>query len=112
MRLLFNQNISVHLVGSLSDVYPGSTHVSLIGLDRATDAEVFNYALDNGYALVSKDVDFAELAQEARRPSPKVVWLRLGNCTTSEIEETLRARQEAVAALESDPEAKVLALGQ
>jgi predicted nuclease of predicted toxin-antitoxin system len=111
MRLLFNQNISVRLVGSLSDVYPGSSHVSLIGLDRATDAEVFNYALDNGYALVSKDVDFVELAQ-ARSPSPKMVWLRLGNCTTSEIEDTLRARQEAVAALESDPEARVLALGQ
>jgi predicted nuclease of predicted toxin-antitoxin system len=111
MRLLFNQNLSPRLVGSLSDVYPGSSHVSLVGLDRASDAEVFNYALDNGYALVSKDVDFVELAQ-AHSPSPKVVWLRLGNCTTSEIEDTLRARQEAVAALESDPEARVLALGQ
>jgi predicted nuclease of predicted toxin-antitoxin system len=111
MRLLFNQNLSPRLVESLSDVYPGSSHVSLVGLDRASDAEVFNYALDNGYALVSKDVDFVELAQ-ARSPSPKVVWLRLGNCTTSEIEDTLRARQEAVAALESDPVARVLALGQ
>ena len=111
MRLLFNQNLSVRLVRSLSDVYPGSSHVSLVGLDRASDAEVFDYTLDNGYALVSKDVDFAELAQ-ARSPSPKVVWLRLGNCTTAEIEDTLRARQEAVAALESDPEARVLALEQ
>ena len=100
MRLLFNQTLSPRLVGSLSDVYPGSSHVSLVGLDRASDAEVFDYALD-----------FAELAQ-ACSPSPKVVWLRLGNCTTSEIEDTLRARQEAVAALESDPEARVLALGQ
>ena len=41
-----------------------------------------------------------------------MVWLRLGNCTTAEIEETLRARQEAAAALKSDPEARVLALGQ
>lgn len=62
MRLMFNQKLSVRLVGSLSDVYPGSSHVSLVGLDRASDAEVFDYALDNGYALVSKDVDFAELA--------------------------------------------------
>jgi predicted nuclease of predicted toxin-antitoxin system len=111
MRLLFNQNLSPRLVHSLSDVYPGSSHVSLVGLDRASDAEVFDYALDNGYALVSKDVDFAELAQ-ARSPSPKVVWLRLGNCTTAEIEDALSARQEALAALESDPEARVLALGQ
>ena len=110
MKLLFNQNLSVRLVRSLSDVYPGSSHVSLVGLDRASDAEVFDYALDNGYALVSKDVDFAELAQ-ARSPSTKVVWLRLGNCTTAEIEDALRARQEAIAALENDPEARVLALG-
>jgi predicted nuclease of predicted toxin-antitoxin system len=69
------ENLSPRLVRSLSDVYPGSSHVSLVGLDRASDAEVFDYALDNGYALVSKDVDFAELAQ-ARSPSPKVVWLK------------------------------------
>jgi predicted nuclease of predicted toxin-antitoxin system len=43
MRLLFNQNLSVRLVRSLTDVYPGSSHVSLVGLDRASDAEVFDY---------------------------------------------------------------------
>jgi hypothetical protein len=46
-------------VRSLSDVYPGSSHVSLVELDRASDAEVFDYALDKGYALVSKNVDQA-----------------------------------------------------
>ena len=35
MRLLFNQNLSVRLVRSLSDVYPGSSHVSLVGLEAA-----------------------------------------------------------------------------
>jgi len=63
MRLLFDQNLSVRLVRSLSDVYPGSSNVSLVGLDRDSAAEVFDYALDNGYALVSKDVDFTELEQ-------------------------------------------------
>ncbi len=41
---------------------------------------------------------------------PKVIWIRLGNCTTQQIEDLLRKNHEAVVALESDPMVGLLSL--
>jgi uncharacterized protein (DUF433 family) len=41
---------------------------------------------------------------------PKVLRVRLGNCTTSEIEEVLRSRRHAVESLERDVETDILEL--
>lgn len=109
MRLLFDQNLSPRLVEALSDLYPGSSHVSTLGLDRASDKEIFVRARDEGYAIVTKDADFSDLSQSEGSP-PKVIRLRLGNCTTSEIEAMLRSRRQAVERLEEDAETHVLEL--
>jgi predicted nuclease of predicted toxin-antitoxin system len=42
---------------------------------------------------------------------PKVVWIRLGNCSTSEIEQLLRKRFEQVVAFAAHEEAAFIALG-
>lgn len=34
--------------------------------------------------------------------SPKVIWIRLGNCTTEQIEDLLRDNHEAVVAFENN----------
>ncbi len=65
MRLLFNQNLSPRLVRSLSDVYPGSSHVSLVGLDRAFEAEVFDYALEGS------SYDLRKIVRLGRLKTPK-----------------------------------------
>ena len=109
MRLLFDQNLSPKLVERLADIFPDSGHVASFGLERATDEEVFAHALREGYAVVSKDSDFAEMAQ-LRRGSPKVVWLRLGNRSTREIEAVLRDHHQRLAELERSPEFIVLEL--
>ena len=41
MKLLFDQNLSPRLVTRLTDIYPGSSHVFLLGLDKAEDSEVW-----------------------------------------------------------------------
>lgn len=109
MKLLFDQNLSPRLVSSLADIYPNSSHVSTLGLDRASDEEVFAYAKEHGYTVVSKDADFAELSQSKGAP-PKILRLRLGNCTTDRIEQALRSRHQAIQSLEKDPETDVLEL--
>jgi predicted nuclease of predicted toxin-antitoxin system len=40
MQLLFDQNLSRHLADQLADLFPGSVHVSSMGLSSATDLEV------------------------------------------------------------------------
>lgn len=58
MTLLFDQNLSHLLVTRLADLFPNSHHVRLVGLHRASDAIVWQYAAENGFTVVSKDSDF------------------------------------------------------
>ncbi len=109
MKLLFDQNLSPKLTETLSDVYPGSGHVSLVGLDCASDEEVWTHARENGYAIVTKDADFDEVSQTRGYP-PNVIWLRLGNCTTNEIESIRFDRLSTRAHLHNDPDVGVLTL--
>ena len=62
MKLLFDQNPSRHLVGQLRDVFPESEHVTELGLDAATDQEIWSYAGEHGHVIVSKNSDFRQLA--------------------------------------------------
>jgi predicted nuclease of predicted toxin-antitoxin system len=108
-RLLFDHNLSPRLVERLADRYPGAQHVAAVGLERATDAEVWAYAGAHGCAIVTKDSDFNDTAVLRGSP-PKVIWLRLGNCTTGDVERALRGAAEAVVAFLADPVAGVLEL--
>lgn len=110
MRLLFDQNLPPRLVSALGLAYPGSTHVAHVGLERAMDHVVSEYASREGFVVVTKDADFADLAQVTGSPL-RVVWLRIGNCTTTEIELLLRERRPAILRLDEDPALRVVALG-
>ncbi len=84
MKLLFDQNISPKLVSSLKDLFPNSAHVQNLGLDKATDNEIWNYAKSNDFIIISKDADFVEHSLLLGYP-PFVIWIRRGNCTTDDI---------------------------
>ena len=95
MKLLLDQNISPKLVESLSNLYPGSIHVQEVGMDKATDEAIWVYAKLNNVTIISKDADFAERSLLFGFP-PFVVWIRKGNCTTSEIKNTLIDNYELI----------------
>ena len=109
MRLLFDQNLSHRLVHRLADVYPGSVHVRDVGLKEAPDPLVWAYAQEHGLMIVSKDADFHQRSFLFGAP-PKIVWLRLGNCTTDDVERLLRARSVDVAFFFADEISAFLAL--
>ena len=57
---------------------------------KATDdSRVLDYAKNNDFMIVSKDVDMHDLRLVSGNP-PKVIWLRLGNCSTLQVENLLR----------------------
>lgn len=109
MKLLFDQNLSPRLVQHLSDLYPGSVHVSDRGLGAAPDAAVWAYARDHGFTIVSKDADFADLSVLRGHP-PKVVCVRRGNCSTRDVEAILRQYHPLVLELEDTEALGVLLL--
>ena len=92
--LLFDQNPSPKLVQRLAKDYPGSVHGSEVGLATSLDRAVWAYALANNLVLVTKDADFADLALLATS-GPKVIWIRRGNCSTTDIERILRENRGA-----------------
>jgi predicted nuclease of predicted toxin-antitoxin system len=95
VKLLFDENLSPRLVLSLSDIYPGSAHLRDCGLRGASDLEVWQYARENGFAIVSKDSDFSQRSFLLGSP-PKVIWLRIGNCTTTRVDFVLRNAAERI----------------
>src|SRR5205823_9242033 len=75
VKLLFDENLSYKLVDRVSELYPGSTHVSQAGLRERSDRDIWEFAKENEFVLVSADSDFYALATTVG-PPPKVVWLR------------------------------------
>ena len=109
MKLLFDQNLSPRLVYRLTDLFPDSNHVVALGLDSSDDIEVWRYARDNGFLLVTKDADFSDFSTLLGFP-PKVIWIRLGNCTTSQIENLLRSHYDAIQTLNESDSLGILSL--
>jgi predicted nuclease of predicted toxin-antitoxin system len=101
MKLLFDENLSFKLCRQLSDLFPGSSQVRLIGLERADDRAIWDHAKANEFALVTLDADFGELAA-LLGPPPKVIWLRCGNQATAMIESLLRDHAGLIASFERD----------
>jgi predicted nuclease of predicted toxin-antitoxin system len=102
VKLLFDQNLSPKLVARLADLFPDSCHVQTVGLDCADDDRVWEHARLNGYAIVTKDEDYADLGVLRGCP-PKVIWLQLGNCTTAQVEATFRSRYADIESFDQDP---------
>ncbi len=90
MKFLFDENLSSRLVELLAAEFPGCAHLETLGMRGVSDIEVWNYARDNGYTIVSKDSDFRQRAF-LDGPPPKVVWLAVGNAGTDRIALLMRA---------------------
>jgi predicted nuclease of predicted toxin-antitoxin system len=56
-------------------------------LDAASDAQIWQYASQQGAVVVSKDEDFLHFASRPESPA-RFLWVRLGNCRTSALIET------------------------
>jgi predicted nuclease of predicted toxin-antitoxin system len=110
VKLLLDANISRRLIPRISETFPDSSHVALLGLGDATDSEIWRYALDQGFVIVSKDEDFHQRALVSG-PPPKVIWVRLGNSTTSDIEQAIHGGHDTIMAFLEDETASFLTLG-
>jgi predicted nuclease of predicted toxin-antitoxin system len=109
MKLLFDENLSHKLVRLLADLFPDSVHVRDVGLKAADDPAVWEYAKKNGLMIVSKDSDMHQRSFVFGHP-PKIIWLRLGNCSTADVEKLLRKNFPAVKAFHEDDYASFLSL--
>lgn len=109
MKLLFDENLSFRLVPALVDIFPDSAHVRETGLLGESDRNIWDYAAEHGFLLVSKDTDFYERSIAFGAP-PKIIWLRIGNCTVDETAALLRNQYIVVRHFAEDAVASFLPL--
>lgn len=102
MKLLLDENLSRRLVPALQARFPGSSQVSLLGLERATDAQLCEHAAQHGFVLCSKDDDFQRLVA-ARGYQPRLVHLALGNASNDAVLGALLAAADRLHAAFDDP---------
>ena len=50
------------MIAKISAVFPNANHVMLESLDESTDIDVWRFARQNSYTIVTKDSDFNDLA--------------------------------------------------
>jgi predicted nuclease of predicted toxin-antitoxin system len=84
-------------------------HVSDVALAPAPDRTIWEHAREQGFVIVSKDEDFHRLSV-LHGPPPKVIWIRLGNCSTDDVIRLLRMRRQEIEEFIGQEEAAFLAL--
>ncbi len=109
MKLLLDQHLSRKLVPRLQPLFPGSEHVLGLGLGESEDEEIWSFALDGGFVITSKDVDFHVLSFMRGHP-PKVIWLRSGNGPSEQVFEILARSRALIEAFVVDPARAILTL--
>src|SRR5574337_1527628 len=95
MKLLLDENLSRRLVPFLQHDFPGSSQVALLGMESATDKEVWLRAKADGYVVVTRDVDFQELSLVWGAP-PQVIRLRTPNQTRAAVLKLLLDNKDAI----------------
>lgn len=109
MKLLFDENLSRHLVQRLSDIFPESQHVAAVGLLRSSDRQIWEYAKTGGFTIITADGDFYEIAVAQGSP-PKLIWLRGCDYPTRDAERLIRSQSVRIAEFLEDQDRSVLIL--
>jgi predicted nuclease of predicted toxin-antitoxin system len=109
MALLIDQNLPRDLERFLARDFVGRVHVRTLGLERATDTQIWNEAKSRSLAIVSKDDDFRHRSAVHGHP-PKVILIRRGNCSTATICAIIAGATPAIEQFLADPSSPLLAI--
>ena len=102
MKILLDANISQKLINKLKPIFGECAHVDLIGLNvPADDIDIWNYAFENDYVIITKDNDFLDLLELKGYP-PKIVLLRTGNNSSAGLMELLIKKKSMIEDLKNN----------
>jgi predicted nuclease of predicted toxin-antitoxin system len=101
MKLLLDANVSWRSTKVLSEHFGECVHVNNTALPKpAKDTEIWKYAAENGYAIITRDSDFLNLFLAKGFP-PKIILLRMGNIDRKATENILLQNKSSVLDLEN-----------
>ena len=85
MKLLFDENLSPKLPRLVATLFPDSAHVRECGLLGQQPSLLYGHP-------------------------PKLVWLRIGNCTRPQLVQLITSHEQDIHSLDTDPFESVLVL--
>lgn len=95
MKILFDQNISFRLINKIIAQFPDAKQVRQLGIENYSDIEIWEYAKQNEYSIITFDADFLDISSLKGHP-PKIIWLRFGNTSTDVLAGLLTAKYEII----------------
>ena len=95
MKLLFDQNISFRIISKIEINFPEAKQVRQLGIENYSDIEIWKFAKENKFTIVTFDADFFDLSNFKGHP-PKIIWLRFGNTKTEFIASIINSRNSII----------------
>lgn len=95
MKLLFDQNISFRIISKIATHFPDAKQVRQIGIEDYSDIEIWKFAKENNFTIVTFDADFYDLSNLKGHP-PKIIWLRFGNTKTDFLSEIIYSKKSII----------------
>ena len=92
IKLLLDENNSFKIAKGIKEFFEEVNHLSDLRLINSSDIDIWQYAKNNHYSIITFDSDFIDLSLLYGFP-PKVIWLRMGNSSSIEVISKLRASQ-------------------
>ena len=105
MKLLVDMNLSPRWVDTLRDAGWDAVHWSSIGRGNEPDAEIMRYAAQNGYTVLTHDLDFSAILAATHGDRPSVVQVR-----TDDVSPTMVSAIVIAALRRAEPELEAGAL--
>lgn len=101
MKLLVDMNLSPRWIGVLVDAGLEAVHWSTLGAKNAPDSEIMAFAAENGYVVLTHDLDFSAILAATHGEKPSVVQIRAENVSQDVIGDQVIA---AIRQMESELE--------
>lgn len=95
MKLLFDQNISFRILSKIKLNFPDAKQVRQVGIENYSDIEIWKFAKENQFTVVTFDAYFYDLTNFKGFP-PKIIWLRFGNTKTDFIANIINSRNSII----------------
>ena len=81
MKLLVDMNLSPRWIALLRDAGCEAIHWSTVGRGNEPDVEIMTYAAEQGYIVLTHDMDFGAILAATHGEKPSVVQLRMEDVT-------------------------------
>lgn len=89
MKILIDMNLSPAWVSIFSAEGWKAKHWSTVGTPTATDKMILEWARENGYLVLTHDLDFGILLALTRQNGPSVVQIRTQNIMPDSLKERI-----------------------